>query len=147
MLSLSIEFGNGIDPAQWPLSRARMRRMAFAALSADCQSAILHIAVMGSVQAQQLNKKFRRKNYATNILTFDYSGPPDVRADLVICLPVVKKEARAQGKPLDHHLAHLLVHGVLHACGLDHQDNTEAEQMEAIEAGILRRFRIPNPYS
>ena len=89
---------------------------------------------------------FRAKDYATNILTFDYSGPPDLAADLVICLPIVQKEARAQRKTLEAHLLHLVVHGILHACGLDHESDDEADAMEALEARILARFRIADPY-
>jgi probable rRNA maturation factor len=104
------------------------------------------LRLVGQAEGRQLNREFRAKDYATNILTFDYSGPPDLAADLVICLPVVQKEARAQRKTLEAHLLHLVVHGILHACGLDHESDDEADAMEALEARILARFRIADPY-
>lgn len=123
-----------------------MRRLIAASLPSNCLTAQINLLVAGSRQARQLNLQYRNKDYATNILTFAYEGLPQIKADLVICSAVATKEARDQGRPLDHHLAHLLVHGVLHACGLDHESNADAEAMEALEIGILRRFRIPNPY-
>lgn len=123
-----------------------MRRLIAASLPSNCLTAQINLLVAGSRQARQLNLQYRNKDYATNILTFAYEGLPQIKADLVICSAVAAKEARDQGRPLDHHLAHLLVHGVLHACGLDHESNADAEAMEALEIGILRRFRIPNPY-
>ncbi len=147
VLRLSVQFGKGVDPARWPLSVPRMRRMVLAALTTRCASAELTIMIVGQAEGRRLNAAYRHKDYATNVLTFDYTPPPAVLADLVICLPVVNKEARAQKKSLDHHAAHLLIHGSLHACGLDHLNDQEAEQMEALEIEILRRFRIANPYS
>lgn len=123
-----------------------MRRLIAASLPSNCLAAQINLLVAGSRQARRLNQQYRKKDYATNILTFAYEGLPQIKADLVICNAVAAKEARDQRRPLDHHLAHLLVHGVLHACGLDHESNADAEAMEALEIGILRRFRIPNPY-
>jgi probable rRNA maturation factor len=80
------------------------------------------------------------------VLTFDYAGAPTVTADIVICMPVVRAEARSQRKSERDHLGHLVVHGVLHAQGHDHQTGEEAGQMEALEAAILRRFGIDDPY-
>jgi probable rRNA maturation factor len=80
------------------------------------------------------------------VLTFPYDTPGRLEADIVICVPVVRAEARAQRKRLDDHLAHLLVHGVLHAQGHDHEDEEQARRMEAAEVAILRRFRIADPY-
>ena len=146
-LRLSVQFSKGAKTAHWPLSTPRMRRMILAALANRCVSAELTVMIVGEAEGRQLNAAYRKKDYATNVLTFDYTPPPAVLADLVICLPVVNKEARAQKKSLDHHAAHLLIHGSLHACGLDHLNDQEAEQMEALEIEILRRFRIANPYS
>lgn len=145
-LSLSLRFGQGCRAQDWPLSRARLRRLALASLPADCISATIAIMVVGQAEGRRLNREFRRQDHATNILTFPYAGTPDVQADLVICLAVARAEARAQGRRLDHHLAHLVVHGTLHACGMDHHDDAEAEQMEALETAVLRRFRIADPY-
>jgi probable rRNA maturation factor len=102
--------------------------------------------MVGLRASEALNTDYRKRKKPTNILTFPYQGPPELHADLVLCLPLCRAEANAQGKPLDHHLAHLLVHGVLHACGLDHVQAPEAAQMEALETSILKRFRIPDPY-
>lgn len=146
-LRLSVQFGKGVDPMHWPLSAPRMRRMVLAALSTRCATAELTVMIVGQAEGRRLNAAYRHKDYATNVLTFDYTLPPAVLADLVICLPVVSKEARSQKKAIDHHAAHLLIHGSLHACGLDHLNDQEAEQMEALEVAILRRFRIANPYS
>jgi probable rRNA maturation factor len=151
-LQLSIQFGKGANAANWPLSAPRMRRMILAALTQQSESATVTVATVGVVivgesEGRRLNVTYRKKDYATNVLTFDYTAPPELHADIVICQPIIRKEARSQGKKIDHHAAHLLIHGVLHACGLDHQKTPEAEKMEALEAKILQRFRIPNPYS
>ncbi len=145
-LSLSLLFGKGIRDEQFPLSRPRLRRLILASLPADCTSAHITIVIVGIAEGKQLNHRFRKKSNATNVLTFDYNRPPELAADLVLCHPVVQREAKASRKPLDHHYAHLVVHGVLHACGLDHQIAAEADRMEALEVSILRRFRISDPY-
>jgi probable rRNA maturation factor len=105
----------------------------------------LTIRFVGTVEGQYLNHQFRKKNYATNILTFPYSQIP-LCADLVLCMPVLRKEAREQGKTLLDHLAHLLIHGVLHARGMDHEKASEAAQMESIEIALLADLGIANPY-
>jgi probable rRNA maturation factor len=134
------------DPDSLPLSRPRIRRLLLASLDATCQSAEITVATVGRAQGRQLNRDHRGQDHATNILTFALEPLPHLQADLVLCMPVLIAEARQQGKPLVHHLAHLLVHGALHACGLDHQTDDEAEDMEALERRILMRFRIPDPY-
>jgi probable rRNA maturation factor len=151
VLRLSVQFGKGIRPEAWPLTTPRMRRLVLAALTAHARSAsvdtaTLTVVIVGESDGRRLNVAYRKKDYPTNVLTFDYAAPPALHADIVICQPIVRKEAKAHGKTMDHHAAHLLIHGVLHACGLDHQKTREAEQMEALEAKILQRFRIPNPY-
>lgn len=103
--------------------------------------------LVGQKEGRQINREFRGKDYATNVLTFGYQGHPVVLADLVLCLPVLAREARTQHKDLSAHFAHMLVHGMLHAQGLDHEDPEEAEHMESLERRILRRFRLPDPYS
>lgn len=142
-----MQHGHGCRSSDWPLSQQRLRRLVLASLPADCQSALITLVVVGNAESQRLNRQFRNKDKPTNILTFAYAHTPQVQSDLVLCMPVARREAREAKKPLDHHLAHLVVHGVLHACGMDHDSNAAADQMEALEAGILRRFRIPNPYS
>ena len=95
-----------------------------------------------------MNREFRQKDYATNVLTFDYSKEPFVLADLVLCAPVVEREAHEQGKTLREHYAHLLVHGVLHAQGWDHETSKkEADAMEKREIAILEKLGFTNPYA
>jgi probable rRNA maturation factor len=144
---MPIEFHLQIQSdSERPLTRPRIRRLLSASLDARVQYAELTLVFLNRAKARSLNRDFRKKDYATNVLTFAYEGPPRLLADLIFCTPVVREEARAQKKTFEHHLAHLIVHGCLHACGLDHQDDAEADAMEALEARILKRFRIPNPY-
>jgi probable rRNA maturation factor len=145
-LSLHLAFDSDAERASWPLSRPRVRRLVLASLPADCIQAQINLAVLGRRSARAMNRQFRSKDYATNVLTFPYRPPPSVEADIAICLPVLASEAAAAGRRLDHHAAHLLVHGILHACGLDHENAHDAEQMEALEVAVLRRFRIADPY-
>lgn len=94
-----------------------------------------------------MNRAFRNKDYATNVLTFDYAKEPLVVADLVLCAPVVEREAQEQGKPLKAHYAHLIVHGVLHAQGWDHETSKkEAQAMEKYEIALLAKLGFANPY-
>jgi rRNA maturation RNase YbeY len=97
-------------------------------------------------EGRGLNRDWRGKDYATNVLTFDYERDPVVMADLVLCAPVVEREARAAGKALDAHYAHLLVHGVLHAQGWDHERAADARRMEARESALLQALGFPDPY-
>ncbi len=99
-----------------------------------------------------LNQMYRGEDHATNILTFSLNelssdlAKETVTADLVFCMPVIEKEAKAQGKQINHHFIHLLIHGVLHAQGFDHEDPIEAQAMETLEIAILRRLKLENPY-
>ena len=105
------------------------------------------VRIVQADEAQALNKSYRQKDYATNVLTFDYSQAPIVCADLVICAEVVEREAKEQGKTLQAHYAHLLVHGCLHAQGYDHElGEAEAEKMEALETQIMHKLGFDNPY-
>lgn len=124
-------------------ARAQVRRWALAALETDVQVTIRFVAAR---EGRQLNYAFRGKDYATNVLSFVYEMEPVV-GDLVVCLPVVKREAKEQKKPLKNHLAHMIVHGMLHLQGYDHEVGAhDAEIMEQRECGILARFRIADPY-
>lgn len=140
-LSLAIQTGHGVDA--WPVSRSRLRRWVAAALERDAR---IVLRLVGGPEARALNRDYRSRDYATNVLTFVYDSPQGTLADIAICLPVVAREARAQRKPLDHHLAHLVVHGVLHAQGMDHDTAAGARTMEQREREVLRRFRVPDPY-
>ena len=98
-------------------------------------------------EGRMLNSTYRHRDYATNVLTFDYAREPVVMADIALCIPVLEREAREQNKTLREHLAHLLIHGVLHAHGYDHLNEEEAEVMEARETEIMQKLGFPNPYS
>jgi probable rRNA maturation factor len=128
-----------------PVPRARLRRWILAALSARAHSARLTLRFVGNAESRTLNRDYRGKDRPTNVLTFPYGEDP-LEADIVLCMPVLRAEARAQRKPLEHHLAHLVIHGVLHAQGFEHEDEDEAVVMESLETALLRRFRIPDPY-
>jgi probable rRNA maturation factor len=126
------------------LTPARMRRWVGLALAGPAEIAV---RIVGEAEARALNRQFRGKDYPTNVLTFDYARAPVVMADLVLCGPVVAREAREQGKTLEAHYAHLLVHGALHAQGYDHETNErDALEMEALEILLLAAAGYPNPY-
>ena len=142
-LSLQVQFDDTVDPADLPASRPQLRRWVQAALEADAE---LVVRFVGREESRQLNHQYRGKDRSTNVLTFDYAHEPVVQADIVICLPVLQDEAHAQNKPLRNHLAHLVIHGVLHAHGMDHLTDEEAAEMESREIALLHRFRIDDPY-
>lgn len=112
------------------------------------QAVALTIRIVDAEEGRHLNAAWRQRNYATNVLTFEYGADPSglISGDIVLCLPVLEREAAEQGKPLLHHAAHLVTHGVLHALGHDHVDPDEAERMEALETAILAAQGIPDPY-
>ena len=147
-LNLSLQFG--IDIENIALHRAALPRHSVSrwirhALATDAE---ITVRIVGAEEGQALNRDYRKKDYATNVLTFDYTSAPVVTADLVLCAPVVAKEAADNQKSLKNHYAHLLVHGALHAQGWDHETSAEdAEEMEAYEAEILAGLGIENPYS
>ena len=140
-LALSLQFA---DPSHRDvLPRHRVLRWIRAALQAPGEIAV---RIVGADEGRALNRDFRGKDYATNVLTFDYAHAPVVQADLVVCAPVVAREARAARRPLEAHYAHMLVHGTLHAQGWDHEDDTEAQAMEARESEILLALGFSDPY-
>ena len=107
----------------------------------------LTVRFVNRAEGQVLNSQFRTKPYATNVLTFTYEiSPSELVADIVICMPVVTSEARDQGKAVKAHLAHLVVHGCLHAAGLDHMTQQGAKVMEAREVTILKNLGFSDPY-
>ena len=145
-LSLSLQFGDIPYAARHRASLPRhwVTRCLRHALAADAE---LTVRIVNEQEGRALNASYRRKDYATNVLTFDYQQSPVVMADLVLCAPVVATEAKALGKSLKAHYAHLLVHGALHAQGWDHETSLkDAKAMEAYETEILAGLGIANPY-
>lgn len=147
-LSLSLQFGRDIDDIathRAVLTRSRVTRWIRHALALDAQ---ITVRIVGSSEGRQLNQQYRHKDYATNVLTFDYEQEPVVIADLVLCAPVVAREAQEQNKTLEEHYAHLLVHGTLHAQGWDHETSEQdAQEMEDYETAILREMGYADPYA
>jgi len=141
-LTLSLQFADASHRTHLP--RHKVARWIRAALSAPGE---ITVRIVGAEEGQALNREFRGKDYATNVLTFDYSHAPVVMADLIICAPVVEAEAREQKITLEAHYAHLLVHGTLHAQGDDHEDEAEAEVMESKETAILAGLGFADPYA
>lgn len=141
-LSLSLQFADKRHKDALP--RHKVARWIKAALSTDAEIAV---RLVDAEEGQALNRDFRKKDYATNVLTFDYAQEPVVMADLIICAPVIEQEAQEQGKTLEAHYAHMLVHGTLHAQGWDHLKKKEAEAMEAREREILAGLGFPDPYA
>ena len=145
-LSLSLQFGDVSYAARHraALPRHWVSRCLRHALALDAE---LTVRIVNEDEGRSLNHSYRRKDYATNVLTFDYQQSPVVMADLVLCATVVAKEAKEQGKSLKAHYAHLLVHGALHAQGWDHETSLQdAKAMEAYEVQILAGLGIDNPY-
>jgi probable rRNA maturation factor len=119
----------------------RLRAWALAAARARSE---ITLRVVGAAEARRLNFAFRKRDYATNVLSFAYEKR---RGDIVLCHPLIAREARAQGKTLAAHYAHLVVHGMLHLHGLDHLRARDAQRMERAEVRILRRLGVPDPYA
>ena len=108
---------------------------------------LLTLRFVNAAEGKKLNAAFRHKDYATNVLTFPYEQPKNsLTADMIFCLPVIQREAKEQGKSLKAHLAHLIVHGCLHAQGYDHEKATDAKKMESLEIALLKKLGFPNPY-
>ena len=146
--SLSVQFAS--EAAGLP-SRAQVRRWVAAALENPAE---ITVRIVDAEEAQALNTDYRSKTYVPNVLTFEYgeighdeSGQAVLGGDVVICAPVVAREAREQNKPLKHHYAHMTIHGVLPLQGYDHIEPQDADIMESRETAILKRFHIPNPYT
>jgi len=133
-----------------PPTKARLRAYAEAAIAGQRDEAGLVIRIVDEPESQALNRQYRGIDKPTNVLSFPFEAPPHVPSrhigDLVICAPVVEREAAEQGKPLEAHWAHMVVHGVLHLLGYDHQTDADAETMEGLEIAILGRLGFPNPY-
>ena len=146
-LTLTLQFGppTGLARHRAVLSRARVARWIRQALNSDAE---ITVRIVDEAEGKELNQSYRNRNYATNVLTFDYARAPTVLADLVLCAPVVEREAQEQGKTLEQHYAHLLVHGTLHAQGYEHETNErDALEMEALEVLLLGALGYADPYA
>lgn len=146
-LVLSLQFGRfaEIEKHRAALARHRVTRWIRHSLANDAE---LTVRIVDEAEGRTLNLRYRQKDYATNVLTFNYSEAPVVMADLVLCAPVVQQEALSLKKTLTAHYAHLLVHGSLHAQGWDHETSAaQARAMEAREAEILLGLGYQNPYA
>ena len=141
-LQLSLQFADPTLRALLP--RHKVQRWLCAALDAPAE---ITVRFVGDAEGRQLNHDFRQKDYATNVLTFDYQHAPVVVADLVLAAGVLQHEAADLGLPVADHAAHLLVHGALHAQGMDHENDDEAAAMEARETAILRGLCLHDPYA
>ncbi|MBL0148704.1 MAG: rRNA maturation RNase YbeY [Ideonella sp.] len=142
VLRLSLQF---VDPRfRTQVPRHRVLRWLRAALELPAE---LTVRVVDEDEGRALNRDFRHKDYATNVLTFDYQHEPVVVADLVLTAPVVEREALELGVPVDAHFAHLLVHGALHAQGYDHESEGEAAAMEARESEVMLGLGLHDPYA
>jgi len=141
-LSLSLQFADKRHKEVLP--RTQVSRWIKASLASDAE---LAVRLVDAEEGQALNRDYRQKDYATNVLTFDYAHEPVVMADLILCAPVIEQEAKDQNKGLVAHYAHMLVHGTLHAQGWDHEDPQEADAMEAREREILAGLGFDDPYA
>jgi probable rRNA maturation factor len=152
-LHLEVAVGYAVPRAGVPAA-VSFRKWVAAALAGRIREADLALRIVGSKEGRALNRHYRGKDYATNVLSFPAELPEglpkDVRlpllGDVVLCAPVIAREAREQGKPLAAHYAHLTVHGALHLLGWDHEDPREAECMERLEREILAGMGLPDPY-
>ncbi len=140
-LTLSLQFADARHRAALP--RHKVARWLRAALELPAE---ITVRIVGDEEGQSLNRDFRGKDYATNVLTFDYEHEPVVQADLVLAAGVVEREAIDLGIAVVDHYAHLLVHGALHAQGYDHEVDDEAAAMESLETAILLSLGIADPY-
>jgi probable rRNA maturation factor len=126
---------------------ARIRQWARAALASNAASdARVTIRIVGQAEGRLLNRSYRNRDYATNVLTFVFRDTPPLEGDIALCAPVITREARAQRKTVAAHYAHMVVHGLLHLQGYDHENGKDAAAMERRERTLLARFGYPDPY-
>ena len=139
-LSLAVQYASA---AQNLPTRAQLRRWVKIALRRD---AAMTLRIVDEAEGRELNKKYRGKGYATNVLTFVYDDADSLCGDVVICAPVVEREAAAQHKDLLAHYAHLTIHAALHLQGYEHENDINAAEMETLETGLMLKLRYPDPY-
>ncbi len=141
MSRLTLEVQRASRAAHIPDDR-RLRRWARATLAGGGRVTVRYVA---AAESRRLNREYRGRDYATNVLSFAYEASP-VRGDLLICAPVVAREAREQGKPIEAHHAHMVVHGLLHLAGYDHGNERDARRMERRERAIMAGLGFADPY-
>jgi probable rRNA maturation factor len=141
-LSLSLQFADARHKALLP--RHKVARWVRAALLNPGE---ITVRIVGADEGRELNREYRQKDYATNVLTFDYQHEPVVLADLILCAPVIEAEAHDMGIGLDAHYAHLLVHGTLHAQGFDHETAKKAREMEPRESALMHELGFADPFA
>jgi len=139
-LSLTVQYASC---AQHLPTRAQLRRWISAAQQRDVS---ITLRIVDEPDGRELNKNYRGKDYATNVLTFVYDDTQPLSGDIVICAPVVEREAAAQHKGLLAHYAHLAIHAALHLQGYQHDDETGAAEMESLETALMLKLRYPDPY-
>ena len=146
-LDVSVHYG---VPRTGIPSAVSFRKWVFAALEGRIREADLAIRIVGTTEGRALNRHYRGKDYATNVLSFPAELPEGVKlpllGDLVLCAPVIAREAKEQKKPLAAHYAHMTVHGALHLLGWDHDNDRDAECMERLEREILADLGVDDPY-
>lgn len=151
-MNIELDLQIACDNDQLP-SQEDFEKWAMLALTnrTELEDPELTIRITGSEESQQLNHEYRGKDKPTNVLSFPFEAPPEVPlpllGDLVICVEVVEQEAKEQNKPLNHHWAHMVIHGCLHLLGYDHITDNEAEEMESIETELLAQLKIADPYT
>jgi probable rRNA maturation factor len=144
-LSLTVQYATTNDDLP---GRAPLRRWVRCALAPGASKVAVTLRFVGEAEGRALNRRYRERDRATNVLSFVYDDEPGMDGgDIVLCAPVLRREAAAQGKPLKAHCAHLVVHGMLHLQGGDHEAPAEAARMEAREIAILAQLGFPNPYA
>lgn len=147
--TLDLEVQYALDDSDVP-SQQDLRHWTLAALQPLQRPVELVIRIVDETESRQLNSRYRGIDKPTNVLSFPFEAPPAVTSshlgDLVICAPVVRKEAGEQHKPEPHHWAHMVVHGVLHLRGYDHQSDEDASAMETLEQRVLEQLGVPDPY-
>ena len=141
-LKLHFQLGSRALPAP---AASQVRRWAIAALRSSCE---ITVRIVGTAEGRRLNTRYRGETRATNVLSFPYGRSRGmVQGDIVLCAPVIAREARDQGKTLESHYAHMTVHALLHLQGYDHGRRREAERMEALERKLLAKLGYPDPYA
>jgi probable rRNA maturation factor len=150
MITADIDIQYASKAADLPNEDMINRWVNAALQSIDEQNPELTIRIVDEVEAQQLNEKWRQRNYPTNVLSFPFESPPEINipllGDIVICAAVVKREAAEQQKSVESHWAHMIIHGCLHLLGYDHISDSDANIMENLEIDILHSLGYSNPY-